>query len=210
MDRWMFGISLATDFNSVGMMHEKSLSAKIGGQLYFLITPNWWISAGIQYSNKKYNTSAEYYSPGNGYWEKRTNGVLPDNIFGTCSVFDIPVMVTYRFFNKEFISLTASAGVSNYLMQDEIYEFEFNQDNPGAATGWQTAENTTAPFSFGNIYLGIEWQTSQRTFLVIEPFLQVPFKEVGWGNVKIYSTGLQVKIKYQIGNPGSTVKNLYK
>jgi hypothetical protein len=197
-NRWMIGLVVAPDYNSVGLMHEKTVTAVIGGQLAYSITPRWSVSAGVLYNNKKYSGEGEYYKPPEGYWLRETNGIIPDNIEGSCRVIDIPIMATYQFMHKELISFTASAGIGSYFLLDEKYNFEFSQSNPGAVTHWQTRENTSAAFSIANFALGIEVQTTQKTILAVEPYLKLSAKEIGWGKVKLYSLGLFFTMKYRL------------
>lgn len=198
LSRWMVGFSVGPDINSVGLMHEKSVSALIGGQVHFMALPRLRISAGILYSNKKYNTEAEYYKPPDGYWNNRTNGILPDKIIGSCRVIDIPVMLTYQYALKNQFAFTISTGLSSYILLDEYYDFEFESENSGAAEGWQTTENTRAPFSVLNLAMGVEMYTGERLIIAMEPYLKIPLRELGWGNVELYSLGIQAVLKYQL------------
>ena len=68
LSKWMIALSFAPDINSVGLQNDKSVSPKIGWQLYYVATLNWWVSGGIFYSNKKYKTNAEGYKPPKEYW----------------------------------------------------------------------------------------------------------------------------------------------
>ena len=194
----MVGMSVSPDFNSVGIKNSKSATARIGVYVYYNVMPGWYLSTGLLYSNKKYNASGEYYFPGNNYWKRKTNGILPDNVTGSCRVIDIPLLVSYRVLQKERISLMLTSGISSYLLQDEIYDFEFEQENPDAVDSWKTTDNSMTPFSIGNISLGIEAPVSKRLFLVLEPYIKLPLKDIGWGHIRLYSSGVQLNIKYRL------------
>jgi len=200
IEKWSIGLSITPDFNSVGLQSEKTLTAQIGGHLFFHLTSRWSISAGVNYNNKKYNTTAENYSPGEDYWDRATDGMLPENINGSCRVLDLPLMASYSFFQRDYFSLKASAGLSTYILQDEYYYFEFSTYYQGSTYGWETENNTMAPFSVGNLNLGIEVRTGIRTSLLLEPYLQIPLQDIGWGNIRLYSTGVHAMIKYRLWN----------
>ena len=197
-NRWMLGFIVAPDINSIRLLHDNTVTALIGGQLSYDISPRWSVSTGILYNNKKYSGGADYYKLPEGYWLNRTNGIIPDNILGSCRVLDIPLMITYDIIKKEHISFTASAGSGSYLMLDEKYDFEFSQNNPGAETEWKTEKNSGAIFNMANFAIGMEIQTSRKTILAVEPYLKLPLKELGWGKVNLYSMGLYFTMKYRL------------
>jgi hypothetical protein len=192
------GLIIAPDYNSVKLMHNIKVTALTGGQLAYTITPRWSVSAGVLYSNKKYDGEGDYITPPEGYWLKKTNGIIPDEVSGSCRVIDVPIMVTFRFLQREVVSFSASAGIGSYFMLDEKYDFEFMQDNPGAATHWQTGENTGSWFGIANFALGMEFQTTQRTFVTVEPYMKLPLNQIGWGKISLYSAGLSFALKYRL------------
>ena len=196
--RWSIGLILAPDYNGVTLFRGNTVTAAVGGLISFQLTPRWSASMKAIYNNKKYNSQPRYYKLPEGYWISRTKGIIPENIAGSCRVIDIPVMLTYMFMQNKKISLTASAGIGNYFMLDEKYEFEFNQNNPGADTKWQTKENSTVLLGTANIALGIGFQTTPRLNISFEPYLKIPLKEIGWGNVNLYSMGLSLNMYYRL------------
>ena len=204
-DRWILGLIVSPEYSSVRPFNTGRVSAAYGGQLSYSISPAWSVSAGVIYSNKKYSTDAEYYHPPEGYWLNKTNGIIPDNIFGSCRVIDIPVMATFQFVKRDYLALTASAGIGSYFLLDESYDFEFKQNNPGAKTNWQTGENTSAAFSIFNIGMGIEFKTSRKTMITVEPIMKIPLKQMGWAKVNLYSMGLYFKLRYRIAASSLTI-----
>jgi len=193
----MIGFQVAPDYNGISFLHDKTVSTVIGGQLSYRITRRWSVSAGVLYNNKKYSGEAEYYQMPEGYWLRKTNGIIPDDISGSCRVIDIPIMATFHFLQMGVVSFTASAGIGSYLLLDEKYDYEFLQDNPGASTHWQSNENSSAAFSIANFAMGIAFQTSRKTEVTIEPYLKIPLKQIGWANVNLYSTGMLFTLKYR-------------
>jgi len=194
--RWSVGFIVAPDYNSVGINRGKTLSPAIGGIVSYRISPRWSLSARILYNNKKYKSQSDYYNVPDDYWPNRTNGIIPDNISGSCRVIDVPVLLSYRFLQRRIFSFTASAGLGSYFLLDEKYEFSFSQDNPGAATEWETKDNSNMLFNIANFAIGMEMQSSRRTSIAIEPYLKVPLKQMGWGKVNLSGMGLSLSVKY--------------
>lgn len=46
-----------------------------------------------------------------------------------------------------------------------------------------------------NFSLGLERKVSKSISVQLEPFLKIPIKNIGFGNVKLYTTGLFLNIK---------------
>jgi len=198
ISRWSIGLILAPDYNGVRLFKGNTVTLAVGGIISFQLAHRWSASVRAIYNNKKYSSQPRYYKLPEGYWIKRTNGVIPENIMGSCRVIDVPVMVTYKVLQKKNISFMASAGFGSYFMLDEKYDFEFNQSNPGADTQWQTQKNSTVLFGTANIALGIGFQTTPRINVAFEPYLKIPLKKIGWGNVDLYSMGLSLTVKYRL------------
>lgn len=196
LNRWSVGLLLAPDFNSTGFMQRTTVSPAIGGIITYDLTPRWSVSARLLYNNKKYKSSADDYKVPYDYWQYRTNGKIPDNIAGSCRVIDIPVLLTYRFYKKRVYSFTASAGLGSYFLMNEKYKFTFEQENPGADTEWKTEENSNVIFGVANLAIGLSMQTTARTSFVVEPYLKIPLKKMGWGNVNLSGMGLAFSFKY--------------
>lgn len=194
--RWSVGLLLAPDFNSTGVMQRKSFSPVAGGLISYSISSRWSLSMRILYNNKKYSSTGEDYQVPYYYWSERTNGIVPDNIDASCRVLDIPVLLTYKFYNRQRLSLSVSAGPGSYFLLDEKYKFTFRQDNPGADTQWQTKENSRVLFGIANLAAGIELHTGRKTSIGLEPYLKIPLKEMGWANVNLSGMGLLFSFQY--------------
>ncbi|MEQ6118641.1 hypothetical protein [Reichenbachiella sp. MALMAid0571] len=193
--RFSVGMSVAPDFNSVGMGKDMILSLRPGVNLYYEIFNHLSISTGLYYNRKKYETEVGGYHPPTGYWNARTNGKLPANIDGSCAVIDIPVNLIYQWTNNPKINFAASVGISNYILLDEYYDFEFSEENPEADKGWYTDKNSGVISGVGNLSVQASVQLGRHTKLLFEPYLKAPLKNIGWGRVALYSSGFQIILK---------------
>lgn len=197
-NRWYVGLSLAPDLNSIGLTERKSVSPKLGMQVFYRVADRWSVSTGVLYNKKRYNTTAESYSPPDGYWYAGTNGVKPSAILGSCAVLDVPVKVYYRWSQGRKFGFYISIGVSNYFLLDEAYDFEFDQPNPGSADGWYTNENSSVIAGVANVSVLAGVQLSPRAELLVEPYLKAPLTKIGWGKVDLFSTGLLFTFRYRL------------
>jgi hypothetical protein len=194
--RWSVGPTAGPEFNSVGFSKKRSYSFLTGARLWYHITPNWSVQSGLLYSHKKYETDATAYTPPKGYWIERTNGRLPDRIDGSCRVLDIPLNFAWQTTGRSRMSFVFSGGLSTYFLLDEYYDFEFDTENQGAATGWQTTDNSMVNWSIVNASVGVNYKIGTRLSLMAESVLKIPVGEVGWGNVELHSAGVFISARY--------------
>jgi hypothetical protein len=196
--RWSAALKIAPDFTSSVLGKYSSPGEAIGVMINFRILDRLAINSGLLRSSKKYVGKGSDYSPPPGYWAKKTNGIIPEEINGSCLVYELPVIVTYDFVQKQKTRVFVGAGVSSYIMSSQLYKYEFAQDNPGAATGWSTSVSEKYPFNIGHLSLGYERQIFPKLSLGLEPYLKVPFSGMGWSDVDLYSTGIFINVRYRL------------
>ena len=190
-------LSFAPDFSSTSNRYSAPGKA-FGAVLHYHMTPTWSLSAGIIRNNKRYTGDGEDYTPPQGYWKYYTNGVVPYSIDGSCSVLEFPLMLQYTIATGSKHRWLAAAGTSSYLMLNESYRYNFEEPNPGAKEGWDSRRESKFYFNMLNITLGYERQVLPGLLIGIEPYVKVPLEEIGWSNIKLFSTGASFTVRYRI------------
>lgn len=202
-------LSLAPDFSSTSSMTDYTRPGKAyGASLIYHFYNRWAVSVGAIKNYKKYSSSGEYYKPPSGYWKRNTNGIVPSTIDGSCNLVEFPVMVQYTALDKGVNRWFISAGASSYLMQAEAYDYNFDEPNPGAKSGWRA--NRTSPFMFNmiNFSVGYEHDVLPGFTIGIEPYLKIPIENIGWPNVKLFSTGASITMRYALFHVRGTSTSL--
>jgi len=154
------------------------------------------LTTGLLKSQKRYTGRGEDYNPPPGYWKNRTNGIVPDEIFGQCAVLEIPLTVQYDVRQRENDRIFISAGLSSYRMLNESYEYTFYQPNDGAAHSWSSTQGNSYLLSVGHLSAGYERRIGNRFSLGIEPYLKAPFKGIGWTNIELFTYGAYLNVRY--------------
>jgi hypothetical protein len=191
-------LSLAPDFSSTSINKYTSPGGAFGAMLHYHIGNSWSVSAGVVKNQKKYTGDGEDYQPPKGYWKYYTNDVVPESIDGSCSVLEIPVMVQYTLANVGRSRFIVGAGASSYLMLSESYRYYFDQPNPGAKEGWDSQNKSRFLFNMINFTVGYERQIAPGLRLGIEPYMKIPIEEIGWSNLKLFSTGASFTLRYNL------------
>lgn len=195
--RFSIAAVISPDYSSTEMANFSSPGKSYGLLIGFNVFKRLSISSGLFRSSKLYTGYGSDYQPPAGYWERRTNGVVPDEINGNCQVWEIPLVIRYDIIQRPKSRVYSALGVTSYLITSERYAYCFNSPNPGAASGWSTEKSTSYPFDVGYFSVGYEHNLTRHLSLGIEPFMKIPFRGMGWSNVNIYSTGAYFTVRYR-------------
>lgn len=196
--KWSIALVAAPDFSSTGLGRFSTPGSAIGLAVQYQVLDRLAVSAGFIRTDKKYSASGDEYHPPQGYWARRTNGITPNRIDGTCMVLEIPFTLQYNLMEVEKNLLYVSAGVSSYLMQNQHYTYSFGSVNPGADTEWSTVDPSNYFFSVGTVAVGYERAVKPQLLIGIAPYLKAPFGGVGWPNVRLYTAGAYLMVRYRI------------
>ena len=196
--RSRFGITVvaAPDFSMTPGGGSMGTGDAIGVYLHYQVLPRWGVTAGVLFDNKQYWGKGHEYRPPRGYWKALTNGVVPDRIDGTCSMYEVPVSITFDVLNTRRTRVFASAGLSSYFVRSEEYYYHFDTPNPGAVNGWTGKRPSTLWFGIGTLSAGFDFKATRTLSLGIEPYFKVPLEGMGWGDVDLYSTGVMFTARY--------------
>jgi len=193
-------LSLAPDFSSTSFNDYSDPAGAVGLMIHYHIKSAWNISTGVVRSDKKYTGDGADYHPPKGYWKYYTNGIIPASVDGSCGVLEIPLMVQYTVASVGRSKFRVGAGASSYIMLDESYSYNFEEPNPGAREGWESSNNSGFFFNMINFTVAYEYQLHPRFMLGVEPYLKIPIEEIGWSNLKLFSTGASLTLRYNVLN----------
>jgi hypothetical protein len=195
--RFSIALVVAPDFSSTALSRYTAPGKAYGLLLGLAVSHRFSVQTGMLRSSKKYNGYGGEYQPPEGYWARRTNGVIPDHVKGACEILEIPVIMQYNVKQNERSRFYVAAGVSSYLMMSESYAYSFETPNPGAAEGWSSTEPSSYLFGIGHLSVGYERQINPRLGIGIEPFLKVPFDGIGWSDIDLFTTGAYISLRYR-------------
>ncbi|MBO0950544.1 hypothetical protein [Fibrella forsythiae] len=193
------------DLSGIGLTNFDRPGSNAGVSVQYQLTDRLSVNAGAMYSTKRYQTYANNY-----VWPSYMNmDVWPEEISGVCKMIDIPLNVRYDWLlrprgdGRAPARWFASAGLTSYFIQHEVYRYEYaNPADPKIkAWGWDNQKAGRAGGSFGfsnlNISVGYERPITNRLSWQVEPFLKVPLKQVGYFKIRLLSTGAFVGLRYR-------------
>ena len=195
--KWSIGLVLAPDFTTVGQLNEFTRPGlDVGVTVSHSISRKLSIGTGVILTRKLYNTTdVEQYTVPYNFWSQ---GWTPDEIFANCKVIDIPINVRYLLVDGKRTSLSASAGLSSYLMLTEEYDYDYGDwpNNGRQPEGWEVRNENNHFFGVYNLSAVLSRRVTQKISLEAEPYLKNSLGGVGWGQVQLKSTGVLFHMKY--------------
>ena len=123
--------------------------------------------------------------------------MIAEEIDGKCLVYELPVGVQFDAIQTQKSRVFMSATMSSYFMINQEYDYTFESPNPGADTGWKSSGSETYWFSVGMVSAGYERYIRNSLAIGIEPYLKASLSEIGWPNIKLYSAGAYVTLRYR-------------
>jgi hypothetical protein len=180
------GLVLGPDFNVAPSFKYTRVGWNAGMLANYHINNRWFLTAGAVYSKKPYAATKNDYKRPIAYL-KRADAV--------CDVLDIPLNVTYNFVDKPKHTLGATAGLSSYFMLKEKYNYIYT--GSGYPPGEKLLRNENQHYlSVLNVGLTYQRPLNSRLTLIVQPYAKVPLADIGYGWVRLYSTGVSVQLNF--------------
>jgi hypothetical protein len=195
-------LSFAPDFSSTSWSRYSTPGKAFGAMVHYHVRNSWSLSVGAIKNNKRYTGEGDDYQPPKGYWKYYTNGIIPSSIEGACDVIEFPVMIQYTISSNDKNRWLAGAGTSSYYMLNESYRYTFEEPNPGAKEGWASKNSSRFLFNMINFTVGFERSVLPGLMMGIEPYVKIPLEEIGWTNLKLFSSGASVTVRYKVLGKG--------
>lgn len=187
-----FNIGLSPDYSMVTNSNLGGMGKNFQFLLAYNITKKLQLKTGIMRSMKYYDAKPEDYA-----WPIKWG--VPSSpltkISAACRMIDIPIVMSYQLFAKNRNSVYSSLGVTSYKMLNERYDYHYENDEDPKIK-WRNWEGNTGMYWWGalNLALGYQRRVYKKLSIQFEPFVKMPIKNVGFGKVKLLSTGMFVNL----------------
>jgi hypothetical protein len=94
--------------------------------------------------------------------------------------------------------LFVSAGISSYIMLEEHYYYEYEEDDPDYIHYWGAENSGIHWFGIGNVSFGYEFLILPSFSLQLEPFIKLPLTGIGHGALELKTVGSYISLKYRL------------
>ena len=170
----------------------------LGMMLEYRFARRWSIQLGVIKSDKVYTATGEQYK-----WPEIWNSqkARPTEVAANCKVLDIPINIRFDVLEGRRSRWFVSSGVSSYKMMNERYDYTYPLHS---YPKWMNWEGSTGSYWLGvlNASVGVERQIGRNFSLQVEPFWKIPMAEVGFGKIRLQTSGIFISAKYRLSRTG--------
>lgn len=182
-----YGIAAGVELNKVKSQDMTKTGFNAGVILGLQINKKIAVETGLQLSQKKYYSDGKYFKPKSG---SMPANMTVTSLQSTSTIIEIPVSVKYNF-SKKKNTLYGKAGISSYIMTKESNKYN------AVVSGQQQEVNSTYKANKGylasdvRISAGYQRSVNKKLNIRIEPYIQIPLKSIGVGNLPVSTIGVQ-------------------
>lgn len=185
----------APDYNGVNNLSNASMGNDFGLMVTFEIARNWSFSTGGIYAKKVYETGFTNYSPTKNIWDE----YYPKSVNADCRVLDIPLNISYKFFNRKNTSISLGSGISSYIMLREDYRFSYAEQDNNNPLAYHVVNENRHWLSVLNFQANFEQRLNSRLSIGLQPYMKIPLSNIGFAGVKLQSLGMAVNLSWNFG-----------
>lgn len=147
------------------------------------------VRTGFFSGRKVYAASPDAYNPPAIFWNYYP---YLEKVDANCKVYEIPVLASYHFGKPGKQHWFVSAGLSSLIMKQEDYHYAYKYTPNGATLyrDWTVKNENKHFFSVATVSGGYQKSIGKSITFTAEPYLKLPLGGVGYGRVKLNSTGI--------------------
>jgi hypothetical protein len=186
---FFFSLSAAPDLSFVSNDKKGTVKLLGGAGFGYTIKNRFTVRTGFYSGRKVYSASPSSYHPPDYWWTYYPNLQKVD---ADCKVYEIPLSLSYHPGRSEKQQWFASAGISSLLMKKEVYNYYYKPvaTGPVVSSTWTISEKNKHYFSILTLSAGYQRNVSGTVSFSIEPYVKLPLAGVGYGKIKLNSTGV--------------------
>jgi hypothetical protein len=192
-----FGVLAAPDFASVNSLAGDRPGSTIGLTVDYKFANHWYVGSGLLLDRKIFAArSQDFHAPPGFYQDNGMRGDV-DLIKGSFEMLEIPLNLRYDFSVTGSTLFFVSGGLSSYLLASENNNYYYH-----TMTSFRdqcmpiSSPNKSYLFSALNLSMGVETGLSNSLSLLIAPYMKIPVRGVGIGQVQMSTVGINFSLKY--------------
>jgi hypothetical protein len=186
-----YGIRMGPGLSAVKKQALKRTGFDIGLLMGYRLSDTWSVESGLLYARKYYVTDGKYFDMGI-IGPMMPAGMEVMKIEGTSRVLEIPMHLRFDFTRNRQQRFFSSAGFSSFIMTEEKnrYHTMYNGTEAKMIASYKKDRRYFA--AAFDLSAGYEKQLGNKYRLRIEPYVQIPVKGVGVGNLQVIKTGISL------------------
>jgi hypothetical protein len=212
---FLISILAAPSLNGVNGFKNGEIGNDLGLLFSFNITNKLSISTGAVYAKKLYEADFDrniypnirrYESINGGFNNGSSNSliensyteVFPESVYADCRVLDIPLNINYSLMDQGNNKVSVGTGISSYFMLKEKYQFKYAEKNIINSEKLELRNENRHIMSVLNFQASYTRQLNPKMGVSLQPYLKIPLEDIGYGETKLQSAGIAVKVNFSL------------
>lgn len=193
--KWEVELTGGAELSVLGMESTPKLGNRGGVRIGYYLSRQWSVHAGLVYSNKLFAGSGDEFQDRSIFTD-----VAPEKMEGKSAFLEIPVSVRYHWSSAKRMGHFVEAGFTNFNHRSEWYGFEYNPEDEAPDLMKEIPSRSVNKMALGAFRLayGLDIGLGASTSIGVVPYIQVPLRGIGAGNVSIYNTGLELALRHRL------------
>jgi Outer membrane protein beta-barrel domain len=189
------GVLVAPDFSSVNSMSGDKPGSTIGLTADYQFAHHWHVGSGLLLSRKNYAAAPQDFHPPKDFYSTNHMSNI-DFIKGSFSMLEIPLNLRYDFSVTGNTLFFATAGLSSYLMTSENCNYYYQWFNQPSTKRMHYGNQPDYLFSALDLSVGVEMGVSNTLSVLVAPYVKVPVRNIGFGQVELSSVGINFILEF--------------
>jgi hypothetical protein len=188
-----YGIMAGPGLNAVHDQGLKKAGLNIGLLAGYSFGKNLSLETGVLFSKKHYMTSGDNFSM------KVVGSSMPSSmkimqVDGYSRVIEIPVSVHYNFAKSRNGNFFGTTGLSSYLLTNENNQYHTLTNGAAQMMYGNYNKNKSYVASSIDVGLGYLQNFGKKSSIRFQPYLQIPVKGIGVGDLHVMGTGIRLAL----------------
>ena len=185
--KFYLGVLAGTSFNQIQQQGYKKAGFDIGLLAGYKLNKKLSVEATVLYASKYYYSDGKYFN-----MDKMPANMKVINLKGCSNVFEIPVVAKYDLVKTKKAAAFVTAGVSSYILTKENNDYIVQINGAQQKMKGLYKNISTGLASSFHLGFGYEQTLLKNTNLRLEPYVNLPVKGIGIGNMRVMSAGVHV------------------
>jgi hypothetical protein len=185
------GVVTGPEVSGVKLENAGKLTFIIGAQVGYRLSHKFTLRSGFLIGKKIYSANADEYH----FQSYTSSNDYLQTVGANCTVFEVPLTVSYNFGKSKKHEWFASVGLSSYFMKKESYEYFYKYPSGNTDTKYYSVSNKNKHyFSVVDLSAGYAYAINKGISFSAEPYLKLPVTGIGVGKIKLNSAGVLFSI----------------
>jgi hypothetical protein len=179
-------LSAGPDYSFVKTSQPGETQLAYGAGIAYTFGKHFTVRAGVYAAKKVYITDTGSYHP------KVPLPVLYkiEKIKGDCMVYEVPISLSYNFGGRKKHNWFGGAGISSVFMKRETYNYYYHLYGTPVSKSYTINNQNNHLFGTLTLSAGYQYKLTRSISLAAEPYYKVSLNGIGYGSLKLRSTGV--------------------